>query len=240
MPSFFEVVRIVDSVETQALGIASEHGVVVGMPPHVLGIEDTPVLTEENEGQYAVDVAGVVYALGFDAFTATGRMLPREEFERDGLTSPAEMMRSKLAERGWSEFVATAREQDVDLGAVRWIGPPDSDAVRLPFSPPFPAVPVREESMTFSDESDFDGEVGRRLGAVESDGVTQCFFNDDMLGAFELPVSILLGAPDLVRRCLEVDGDTFYVVLDDQVAISCDLTEDRVEGRYEIATAVAQ
>jgi len=76
---FYEVVLVLESEATRRLGIAGQRGVVLGVPPDVLGIEDdygVPL----DEAQYAVDVGIEGYALARQDLEGTGEFVAREAF----------------------------------------------------------------------------------------------------------------------------------------------------------------
>jgi hypothetical protein len=77
--AFYEVVFVGDTDTMRKFGIAGSIGVVVGMPPHLLQIEDQPPLDGE-EGQFAVDVQGTVYAIEAQDLIPTGQVLSRERY----------------------------------------------------------------------------------------------------------------------------------------------------------------
>lgn len=74
---FYEVVRIVDSPRTRDLDIVDREGIVTGVPPHLLGIEDDPPPGDPAQDLYAVRVADDGYALARRDLQPTGRRLPR-------------------------------------------------------------------------------------------------------------------------------------------------------------------
>lgn len=60
--TFGDVVKVLVSPDTADLEVAGLTGLIAGVPPHLLGIKDDPP-EPSNGGQYAVDIAGTVWAL---------------------------------------------------------------------------------------------------------------------------------------------------------------------------------
>lgn len=60
--TFGDVVKVLISPDTERLEIAGSTGLIAGVPPHVLGIEDDPP-EPCDRGQFAVDIAGMCWAL---------------------------------------------------------------------------------------------------------------------------------------------------------------------------------
>ncbi len=76
---FYEVVRILESETTRRLGIVGRSGVVLGVPPHLLGIDDEYDVGHDK-AQYAVDVGSEGYALVRADREGTGEFVAREAF----------------------------------------------------------------------------------------------------------------------------------------------------------------
>ena len=95
---FFEVVRVLDSATTRRLGIVGRRGVVLGMPPHLVGIEDDYAVAQD-EAQYAVDIDAEGYALVRSDLEGTGEFVDREAFyPGDRLLAQAERYQPKDSE----------------------------------------------------------------------------------------------------------------------------------------------
>lgn len=69
---FYEVVRILDSERTRALGIANQRGIVDGLPPHLLDIQGEQSPDDTAEHQYGVAIGDVGYALYRTEIEPTG------------------------------------------------------------------------------------------------------------------------------------------------------------------------
>ena len=75
---FYEVVEVLDSVETRALKIVGRRGLVTGLPPHLLGITDDPPPSEPGADQYAVTVGDEGFAVARRHLHPVGERLSRE------------------------------------------------------------------------------------------------------------------------------------------------------------------
>lgn len=62
---FYEVVEILDSPATRNLGLVGRYGVVTGVPPANLGIDEVGASSDPGSAQYSVEVGddGVAVAL---------------------------------------------------------------------------------------------------------------------------------------------------------------------------------
>jgi len=80
-PAFYEVVEILDSPVTRELGVAGERGVVAGVPPADVGIEDFSETGDPGTAQYAVDVAGDGFAIALRDLRPTGTIADASAYE---------------------------------------------------------------------------------------------------------------------------------------------------------------
>ena len=125
-PTFGDVVKVLDSAETQSLGIAGQFGLVAGAPPHLLGIEDEPT-NPQDAGQYAVDINGSIWALCRPQFEVTYG--PKTGWHMNRITHPGLFQKLRPHWRsghtrriycgfGWAEILDSCHEalRDVDPG----------------------------------------------------------------------------------------------------------------------------
>lgn len=82
---FYEVVEVLESAETRALGIVGRKGIVTGVPPHLLGITDDPPPSEPGADRYAVTVGEDGITVARRDLHPTGQRLNRESLY-DGST----------------------------------------------------------------------------------------------------------------------------------------------------------
>ena len=78
---FYEVVRILDTPRTRDLKVVGRTGIVVGLPPHLLGLEDDGGTTNEADpgsAQYGVTIDSEGFALYRRELESTGERVQRE------------------------------------------------------------------------------------------------------------------------------------------------------------------
>lgn len=81
---FYELVRVVDSHRTRELGVAGEVGVVIGVPPHLIGVEDDPAPSNDSRHQYSISIRATGFALYRDEVEPTGEPVGRESLYDGG------------------------------------------------------------------------------------------------------------------------------------------------------------
>lgn len=62
---------------TRELQIANMRGIVTGVPPHLLGIEDETESGDRDEAQYSIEIGGDGYALARRYLEPTGERVDR-------------------------------------------------------------------------------------------------------------------------------------------------------------------
>lgn len=69
---------MLDSTKTRGLGVVGQRGVVTGLPPHLLGIDDVPPAGDPGADQYTVALADEAVALSRRDLRPTGDRVNRE------------------------------------------------------------------------------------------------------------------------------------------------------------------
>lgn len=97
---FYEIVEVLDNETTRQKGLAGQRGIVIGLAPHLLGIEDDPPPGEPEDELYGIYFEEEARSLRRRDLAPTGEKVKREAvYDGTSIRVPAQDYRQDREEQ---------------------------------------------------------------------------------------------------------------------------------------------